>query len=137
MTIRSFPYFDLFSLAEGVYAGVGKVNSPAFSNAGIIDTGDHTLIFDTFNIVEAAYDLRRAAENLTGRQADFVIISHSHSDHWGGNQVFADHANILTTPTTSEALAEWVEEFKEIKRDPREYEASIREIEKKLTQAKD
>ena len=137
MSIPSSPYFDFFTLADGVYAAVGKVNSPAFSNAGIIDTGDHTLIFDTFNIVEAAYDLRRTAENLTGRQADFVIISHSHSDHWGGNQVFADHADILTTTKVSEALAEWVDEFKEIKRDPREYEASIKEIEKKLIQAED
>jgi cyclase len=137
MSIPFSPYYDPFSLADGVYAAVGKVNSPAFSNAGIIDTGDHTLIFDTFNIVEAAHDLRRTAENLTGRQADFVIISHSHSDHWGGNQVFANHADILTTTTTNEALAEWVGEFKEIKRDPSEYETYIGEIEKNLAQAKD
>jgi cyclase len=57
-------YFDLHQLADGVFTTIGKVNSRAFSNAGIISTGEHTLIFDTFNTHHAGVDLRQAAETL-------------------------------------------------------------------------
>ena len=135
ISLPTSPYFTLHQLAEGVYAAIAKVGSPAFSNAGLIDTGMHTLIFDTFNTPSPAEDLRRAAEILTGRTADFVIISHAHSDHWMGNQVFAEYASILTTPKNQSAMTEWGEYFKELKRNPEEFETQIREIEKHWSEA--
>ena len=77
-------HFELQHLADGVYAAIGSPGSAAFSNAGIIDLGDQTVIFDTFQTPAAAQQLRGAAENLTGRPASHVIISHFHGDHWGG-----------------------------------------------------
>jgi len=130
-------YFTLYELADGVYAAIGKEGSPAFSNAGIIDTGNHTLIFDTFNTFHAALDLRRAAEILTERRTDYVIISHAHSDHWMGNQVFADHASILTTQPTEAAMQEWIAYFRDLKRNPGEYEIYIEETEKRLAETTD
>jgi cyclase len=136
-TLPTSTYFTLHELAGGVYAAIGKEGSPAFSNAGIIDTGNHTLIFDTFNTFHAAEDLRRAAEILTGRRVDYVIISHAHSDHWMGNQVFSDHASILTTQLTEAAMQEWIAYFRDLKRNSGEYEAYIDETEKRLTETTD
>ncbi|MFN2151460.1 MAG: MBL fold metallo-hydrolase [Anaerolineales bacterium] len=135
ISLPTSQYFTLHQLADGVFAAIAKVGSPAFSNAGLIDTGAHTLVFDTFNSPAPAEDLRRAAEILTGREVDFVIISHAHSDHWLGNQVFVDHASILTTPENQSAMTEWGEYFKELKRNPAEYETQIREIEKHWSEA--
>ena len=81
-------HFALEEIAEGVYAAVGISGSASHSNAGIVDLGDRTLVFDTFVTPRAAEDLRVAAEHLTGRAVTCVINSHSHADHCCGNQVF-------------------------------------------------
>ena len=84
-------HFEIHRIAEGVYPAIATQDGAAFSNAGIIDLGDRTLIFDAFETPKAAQDLRLAAEQLTERQASLVIISHAHDDHWLGNQVFDTH----------------------------------------------
>ena len=40
-------HFVLYQLAEGIYAAIAIEGGAAFSNAGIVDLGGHTLIFDT------------------------------------------------------------------------------------------
>ncbi len=137
ITLPGSEYFTLRPVVKGVYAAIAKEGSPAFSNAGIIDTGDHLLVFDTFNTFHAAEDLRRDAEILTKRLVDFVVISHAHADHWMGNQVFADHASILATRQTTDAMTEWAEYFNDLKRKPDEYKANIGETEKRLAEAED
>ncbi len=89
-------HFQLQEIARGVYAAIGTPGGAAHSNAGIVDLGDQTLIFDTFETALAAEDLRVAAEHLTGRPATCVIISHAHADHWCGNQAFAPQVPIIT-----------------------------------------
>lgn len=96
-------FFTLQQLSEGVYAAIAIEGRGAWSNAGIVDLGDQTVIFDTCSTPRAAEDLRRAAETLTGRVARFVINSHDHSDHMRGNQVF-EHATIISTPLTRERI---------------------------------
>lgn len=130
-------FFNLHQLADGVFAAIATPGSPAYSNAGIIDTGIHTLIFDTFNTHVAALDLRRAAKTLTGRAGDFVINSHAHSDHWMGNQVFAPKASLIATLATQQAMNARLTDMRDLKRDPSELEANIRDIEKSLQQASD
>jgi hypothetical protein len=41
-------HFRLYQLADGVFAAIALNGGAAISNAGIIDLGDRTLIFDTF-----------------------------------------------------------------------------------------
>ena len=125
-------HFDLKQLATGVYAAIATEHGGAYSNAGIVDLGDQTLIFDAFETPQAATDLRLAAEHLTGRPPTCVIISHSHADHWCGNQAFAPHMPVITTHATLEEMTEtsgWLEELKEA---PAEMEQSIQETQESL-----
>jgi cyclase len=90
-------HFRLEQLAEGVYAAIHIDGGAAIGNAGIVDLGDRTLIYDTFIAPQAAVDLRTAAEALTGRPIDAVIDSHWHNDHIWGNQVFSADTEIIST----------------------------------------
>jgi glyoxylase-like metal-dependent hydrolase (beta-lactamase superfamily II) len=137
ITIPNSEYFTLRPLKTGVFAAIAKDGSPAFSNAGIIETDDHILIFDTFNTYRAAEDLRRDTEIITKRLVDYVINSHAHSDHWLGNQVFADHAKLLATRPTQDGMMEWAEDFRELQNNDEELKAYIGETEKNLAAATD
>ena len=90
MSLPSYPHFTLVEAGPGVYAALAGDTGACISNAAIIDLGDKTLIFDTFQTVTAAGDLRDAATRLTGRSAALSVISHWHPDHTGGAQVFDD-----------------------------------------------
>jgi glyoxylase-like metal-dependent hydrolase (beta-lactamase superfamily II) len=96
-------YFSLVSLADGVWAALSIPGTGSWSNAGIIDMGDQTIVFDAFATPTAAQDLRIAAEKLTGRQATIVLNSHYHLDHVNGNQVFQD-VPIISTKLTREQI---------------------------------
>ncbi len=98
-------HFQLHELADGVYAAIAIEGTGSGSNAGIINLGDRTLIFDTFTTPQAADDLRRAAEHLTGRPVSLVINSHWHADHIQGNQAFAPETTIVATRRTRELMA--------------------------------
>ena len=93
-------HFRLQQLAKGVYAAIHVGGGAAIGNAGIVDLGGRTLVFDTFFTPQAAEDLRTAAEALTGRPIDAVINSHYHNDHIWGNQVFSANTDIISTAET-------------------------------------
>ncbi|CAN5646970.1 hypothetical protein BH10CHL1_BH10CHL1_41980 [soil metagenome] len=98
-------HFQLYELSDGVYVAIQKPGGWATSNAGIIDLGDRTLIFDTFLTPQAANDLRAAAESLTGRPVTTVLNSHYHIDHVWGNQVFAATTDIVASTVTRQLMA--------------------------------
>jgi cyclase len=98
--LPSSKHFRLQQLAKGVYAAIHINGGAAIGNAGIVDLGDRTLIYDTFMAPQAAADLRAAAEALTGRPVDAVIDSHWHNDHIWGNQVFDANTDIISTRET-------------------------------------
>jgi cyclase len=98
--IPASKHFRLAQLAEGVFAAIHTPGGAALSNAGIVDLGERTLIFDTFMSPQAAVDLHNAAEALTGRPVDMVIDSHWHYDHIWGNQVFSAGTRIISTEET-------------------------------------
>jgi cyclase len=97
-------HFRLEQLSEGVYAAIHTAGGWAQSNAGIIDLGDRTLVYDTFISQEAARDLRDAAESLTGRPVHAVINSHPHNDHIWGNQIFSKDVDIISTIRTRDLI---------------------------------
>jgi len=70
-------HFHLEQINEGVYAAIAIAGGGAFSNSGIVNLGERTIIFDTF---ETAEDLRVANDFLTGNPIPWVVNSHAHSD---------------------------------------------------------
>jgi glyoxylase-like metal-dependent hydrolase (beta-lactamase superfamily II) len=98
-------HFTLEKIKEGIYAAIVTEYGGGIGNAGIIDLGDQTVIFDTFNTPQAARDLRKAAEDLIGNPVSYVVNSHWHGDHIRGNQSFED-CKIISTVHTRELMEE-------------------------------
>lgn len=128
-------HFQIERLANGVYAAVASEQGYASCNAGIIDIGDRTIIFDTFLTPEAARDLLKAAEQLTSNKITHVINSHEHNDHIRGNQVFRSDVDIISTVKTREAIAR--DEPEAIKEEKKTIRKAIIDMQSKLDAEKD
>jgi cyclase len=98
--LPSSKHFRLEQLADGVWAAIHIDGGAAISNAGIVDLGDRTLVYDAFMAPQPAEDLRAAAQALTSRRVDTVIDSHWHYDHIWGNQAFSTDTDIISTEET-------------------------------------
>lgn len=126
-------HFRLEQIAAGVYAAIALREGAAHSNAGIVDLGDRTLIFDTLGTPKAAEELRDTAEHLTGRPATYIVNSNADHDHWLGNQVFASDATIISTSTTRERMTTTGTNYiKRCKGNPATLEEQIRAAEERL-----
>lgn len=99
-------HFKIQKLSDGIYAAIASDSGYAICNAGIIDLGNKTLVFDTFINPEAAEDLLSAARQLTKNEVDYVVNSHAHDDHIRGNQVFPENTDIISTAWTRKEIAE-------------------------------
>ncbi len=99
---EGYHHFSIETVGDGVYVAIPDGGS----NAGIVNLGDKTLIFDTFTTIGPARELKKAAERLTGRPPSLVINSHAHADHYQGNVVFADDAILIASIKTRNAIAE-------------------------------
>lgn len=97
---RRSHHFLLECLSEGVLAAFHQPGGAAISNAGIVDLGDRTLVYDSCFTPQAARDLRTAAEVIGGRPVDLLINSHHHNDHVWGNQAFGQETIIVSTEET-------------------------------------
>jgi len=97
-------HFRLKQLANGVYTAIHRDGGCLICNAGIVDLGNQTMVFDTGLTPQAARDLQVAAKALTGRTPDYVVNSHYHNDHIRGNQVFTK-AIVVSTSRTRELIA--------------------------------
>lgn len=99
-------HFELVEIVPGVHGAISEITGPAVGNAAIIDTGDRTIVVDTFQSPTAAAELRSEALRLTGRSAFLVVNTHWHSDHTFGNQVFADTPRVSTARTVELMIAD-------------------------------
>ncbi len=84
------PDFTVKKLAEGVYAAVSGDGSKAGSNAGFVVGSNGVLVVDTFVSTAAARDLLAEIRKITNLPIRFVVNTHYHLDHTGGNAVFAE-----------------------------------------------
>lgn len=92
-------HFRLEKIRNGIYAAIAKEGGGAAANAGFIDLGDTTIVFDTFNTQQASEDLKYAAETITNKPVTWVINSHWHGDHIRGNQTFKESTIISSQMT--------------------------------------
>lgn len=105
-TVPSTQHFHLHAIADGVWVAQPKVDGGAACNAGIIDLGEQTLIFDAFLTPQAAAELLTVAEEISSSPVKLVVNSHHHLDHIGGNQVFPETTTIVSTSVTRALIAE-------------------------------
>lgn len=98
--------FDLISLTDGVFACIHKTGGKAICNAGIIDNGQETIIFDCFLSPVAAAEIPEIVKEFGLSPIRYVINSHFHNDHIRGNQVFGQEVKIISTSATADLIAE-------------------------------
>jgi cyclase len=89
-------------VSDGVFAAIAAEGGVAVGNAGFVDLGGATLVFDTHVSLTAARSLRRSAEEH-GPVSD-VVLSHWHPDHVYGAAAF--DARVVATRKTAELMRE-------------------------------
>jgi cyclase len=111
--------FRIEQLAPRVWAAINNDQyGKAICNAGIVDLGNKTLVFDAFLAPSAAKELKAIARQLTRKPVTLVVDSHHHHDHIRGSQVFLPQATIISTTTTKNEIErvepgeqEWEKKF--------------------------
>jgi cyclase len=82
-------HFALVQTGEGAYAAIAKDGDPAAQgNAGFVIGSDAVLVVDTFATPAAAEELASEIRKLTSLPVKWVVNTHYHLDHVGGNSVF-------------------------------------------------
>src|SRR5947209_12828429 len=84
------PDFTIKKLGEGVYAAVSGDGSKAGSNAGFIVGSNSVAVVDTFVDVAPAKELLAEIRKITNLPVRYVVNTHYHLDHTGGNAVFSE-----------------------------------------------
>jgi len=100
------PFFKLVAAGDGIWAAVATDFAAAVGNSAIVDLGGRWLVVDTFMSARAATDLHEVVRSLAGDEPLWVVNTHSHMDHVGGNEVFAAAATIAATGATRERVLE-------------------------------
>jgi cyclase len=82
--------FNVKKIAEGVYAAVSPDRSKAGSNAGFIVGPNGVVVVDSFVGVGPAKELVDEIRRVSKLPIRYVVNTHYHLDHTGGNAVFAE-----------------------------------------------
>lgn len=87
--------FVLKQLGPGVYAAIDGPEHKAGSNAGFVIGDDGVLVVDAFFTQDAARALVAEIKRLTPKPIRYVVNTHYHADHTGGDQVLRDAGAII------------------------------------------
>jgi len=89
------PDFTIKKVGEGVYAAITRDGGKSGSNAGFVVGEDGVAVIDTFIDVAPAQQLLAEIRKVTNLPVRFVVNTHYHLDHTGGNKVFADAGAVI------------------------------------------
>ena len=87
--------FVLKQLGPGVYAAIDGPEHRAGSNAGFVIGDDGVLVVDALFTQDAATMLVGEIRKLTPKPIRYVVNTHYHADHTGGDQVLRDAGAII------------------------------------------
>ena len=87
--------FVLKQVGPGVYAAIDGPEHKAGSNAGFVIGDDGVLVVDSFFNLPAARALVAEIHRLTPKPIRYVVNTHYHLDHTGGDQVLRDAGAII------------------------------------------
>jgi len=89
------PPFTLKQIGPGVYAAIDGPEHKAGSNAGFVIGDDGVLVIDAFFTPEAAKALVAEIRRITPKPIRYVVNTHYHLDHTGGDQVLRDAGAVI------------------------------------------
>jgi len=93
---------ELKELAPNVYAyiqgGGPAKNNVSVSNAAVIVGDEGILLFDALAVPIHAKNMVAAIRKVTDKPFKYLITSHHHGDHIGGNQFIPDNPVIISHP---------------------------------------
>lgn len=87
--------FVLKQVGPGVYAAIDGPEHKSGSNAGFVIGDDGVLVIDSFFYPEATRALVAEIRRLTPKPIRYVVNTHYHADHTGGDQVLRDAGAII------------------------------------------
>ena len=82
--------FTLKELGPGVYAAIDGPERKSGSNAGFVIGDDGVLVIDALFTPDAARALVGEIRRLTDKPIRYVVNTHYHADHTGGDQVLRE-----------------------------------------------
>ena len=87
--------FALKQVAPGVYAAIDGPQHRAGSNAGFVIGDDGVLVVDSFFNLDAARALVAEIHRLTPKPIRYLVNTHYHLDHTGGDQALRDAGAVI------------------------------------------
>ena len=87
--------FELKQIGPGIYAAIDGPEHKAGSNAGFIIGDDGVLVVDAFFTTDAARALIGEIRRLTPKPIRYVVNTHYHADHTGGDQALRDAGAVI------------------------------------------
>ena len=87
--------FALKQIGPGVYAAIDGPEHKAGSNAGFIIGDDGVLVVDAFFTTDAARALVGEIHRITPKPIRYVVNTHYHADHTGGDQALRDAGAVI------------------------------------------
>ena len=87
--------FTLKPIGPGVYAAIDGPRGQSGSNAGFIIGDDGVLVVDSFFNPEATKALIAEIRRLTPKPIRYVVNTHYHADHVGGDSVLRDAGAVI------------------------------------------